>query len=76
MAHQRHQRVMCTTTHGDGIMNQLAKRLNLKGMNNASKNMSNLKIRFGVVTDGAGGRRYAAFGAVEETEVLSKDSQT
>ncbi|KAJ4984387.1 hypothetical protein SVAN01_10094 [Stagonosporopsis vannaccii] len=62
--------IMCTTTHGDGVMNQLAKEASLGGGNGVTKDLSDLKVRFGVVDNGE--RRHAAFGTVDETEVLLK----
>lgn len=66
--------IMCTTAHGDGIMNRLARESSLTGGNSASTDLSNLKIRFGVVADSASERKCMAFGTVEETEVLLKSS--
>lgn len=62
--------IMCTTTHGDGVMNQLAKEASLSGGNIVTKDLSDLKVRFGIVANGE--RRHAAFGTVDETEVLLK----
>ncbi|KAH6644262.1 hypothetical protein C7974DRAFT_17692 [Boeremia exigua] len=64
--------IMSTTTHGDGLMNQLAKEASLGGGNGVVKDLSDLKVRFGVVADGQS--RHAAFGTVDETEVLLKGS--
>lgn len=64
--------IMCTTTHGDGVMNQLAKEASFGGGGGVTKALSDLKVRFGVVDSGE--RRHAAFGTVEETKVLLKGS--
>ncbi|KAJ8113850.1 hypothetical protein OPT61_g4117 [Boeremia exigua] len=64
--------IMCTTTHGDGVMNQLAKDASFAGAYGATKDLSDLKVRFGVVSNGQ--HRHAAFGTVDETETLLKGS--
>ncbi len=64
--------IMSTTTHGDGVMNQLAKEASSTGASSATKDLSDLKVRFGVVTNGQS--RHAAFGTVDETELLLKGS--
>lgn len=64
--------IMCTTTHGDGVMNQLAKQNSLGPSSSVTRDLSRLKVRFGVVTNSDG--RHAAFGTVDETEVLLKHS--
>lgn len=64
--------IMCTTQHADGIMNQLAKQASLSGKEGVSRELSRLKVRFGLVTDEKTERKHGAFGTVEETEVLLK----
>jgi hypothetical protein len=64
--------IMYTTTHGDGTMNQLAKGASLGGDVGVPKDLKNLNVRFGVVTERTGETRYAAFGTVEDTETLVK----
>lgn len=63
-------RIMSTTTHRDGVMNQLAKEARLKGAKGLTRDLSELKVRFSVIANGKG--RYAAFRTVDETEVLLK----
>ncbi|KAI1669944.1 hypothetical protein L13192_05460 [Pyrenophora tritici-repentis] len=64
--------IMCTTTHGDGTMNQLAKGASLGGEIGVPKDLLDLKVRFGVVANGTGQTKHAAFGTVEDTEPLVK----
>jgi len=64
--------IMCTTTHGDGTMNKLAKGASLGGDVGVPMDLKNLNVRFGVVTGRAGETRHAAFGTVEDTEPLVK----
>ncbi|KAI0604355.1 hypothetical protein TUN205_11399 [Pyrenophora tritici-repentis] len=62
--------IMCTTTHGDGTMNQLAKGASLGGEIGVPKDLLDLKVRFGVVANSTGQTKHAAFGTVEDTEPL------
>lgn len=64
--------ILCTTTHGEGIMNQLAKLASFGGASGVTKDLSDLEVRFGVVATGE--RRHAAFGTLDETETLLKGS--
>ncbi|KAI8932386.1 hypothetical protein NX059_010573 [Plenodomus lindquistii] len=64
--------ILCTTTHLDGKLNQHARKACLGGAIGHPEDLSNLEVRFGVVTDNATDKKYAAFGTVEETEVLKK----
>ncbi|KAF9694807.1 hypothetical protein EKO04_006817 [Ascochyta lentis] len=64
--------IMCTTTYGDSVMNRVAQGFSQRGIENLPKDLSKLKVRYGLVTDGAGEKKYAAFGTVAETEVLLK----
>lgn len=63
--------IMCTTTHGESKMNQLARRACLGGESNLPKELLDLKVRFGEVDRQSGqGHRFAAFGTEDETRVL------
>ncbi|KAL1602109.1 hypothetical protein SLS59_004794 [Nothophoma quercina] len=64
--------IMCTTTYGDGIMNQLAKAASAGNDKGAAKNLADLKVRLGTVSGRSPEERYVAFGTTEETETLSK----
>ena len=64
--------IMCTTTYGDGIMNQLAKAASAGNDKGAAKDLADLKVRLGTVSGRSPEERYVAFGTVEETETLSK----
>ena len=64
--------IMCTTTHSDGAMNQLAKEASLGGQTEVPKKLLDLKVRFGIVTDSTFENRYAAFGTVKDTKEMLK----
>lgn len=64
--------IMCTTAHSNGAMNELAKGTSLGGAIGVPKDLLDLNVRFGVVTDANGEWRHAAFGTVEDTEPLVK----
>ncbi|KAJ8110745.1 hypothetical protein OPT61_g6489 [Boeremia exigua] len=63
---------LCKTTYENGIMNQLAKEASLGGLGRAPKELTDLVVRYGIVTDGTTEKRHMAFGTVEETEPLLK----
>jgi hypothetical protein len=66
--------ILCTTTYSESIMNHLAKDASLQGTQNLPKGLADLKVRYGLVTDSGSAKKYAAFGTVEETEVLLEGS--
>jgi len=66
--------ILCTTTYGESLMNHLAKEASLQGTESLLKNLAGLRVRYGLVTDKGSKKKYAAFGTLEETEVLLKGS--
>lgn len=66
--------ILCTTTYGESLMNHLAKEASLQGTENIPEDLAHLKVRYGLVTDSGSEKKYAAFGTVEETEILLKGS--
>ncbi|KAF3034870.1 hypothetical protein E8E12_002286 [Didymella heteroderae] len=66
--------ILCTTTYGESLVNQVAKDASHRGTENLPKDLAGLKVRYGLVTDNGSEKKYAAFGTVEETEVLLKGS--
>ncbi|KAJ4331259.1 hypothetical protein N0V95_009914 [Ascochyta clinopodiicola] len=62
------------TTHAASISNQMAKDASLRGTQHVPENVARLQLRYGLVSDEGSERKYAAFGTVEETEVLLKGS--
>lgn len=66
--------ILCTTTYGESLMNHVAKEASLQGTENVTKDLAALKVRYVLVTDSGSEKQYAAFGTVEETEVLLKGS--
>lgn len=55
-------------------MNQTAKDASVRGTQDVPEDLANLKVRYGLVTDNGSETKYAAFGTVDETEVLLKGS--
>lgn len=64
--------IMCATTYGDSVMNRMAQEASVRGVESLPHELSGLKVRFGMVTDSANAKQYAAFGTVDETETLLK----
>lgn len=64
--------ILCTTTHTDSAITQIARKACHGGAEGIPEDLSKLEVRFGEVTNEVDGRKYAAFGTVEETEVLKK----
>ncbi|PVH99348.1 hypothetical protein DM02DRAFT_472655, partial [Periconia macrospinosa] len=63
--------VLCTTTDGDGRLNQIAQRADLGGNEGIPRELEELEVRFGEVAR-EGKRSFAAFGTVGDTQVLRK----
>lgn len=66
--------ILSTTTYGESLMNHLAKEASLYGTEKIPRDLAQLQVRYGLVSDGGSEKKYAAFGTVEETEVLLKGS--
>jgi hypothetical protein len=68
--------IMCTTTHSESIMNEIAREAGISGTIGLPKDLLDLRVRYGSVPRSGNAQRYTAFGTVEETEELLKSSHS
>lgn len=64
--------LLCTTTHGDGTLNRMAREACLGGNESMSAELKKLRVRYGEISGGDSRLSFVAFGTEDETSPLVK----